>query len=105
MKTYKLNAWGNEYNIALKKTEYTNGRTAIIMNVVEDNKIVEQWGVLTVNLPDEPLLGENFAYVDTNNNGQDIIGWLEENNIAHTTGFYGFSGFCSYPMVEFEEEI
>lgn len=60
----------------------------------------ELWD-LTVNLDDK--LPHNQAYIDTNNfpDATDII---TNNGIGKFIGKYAHSGFCKYPLYEFDME-
>lgn len=106
-KTYKLNMYGKTYNIALRKTTYRNNDTlAIIMMCIGKKGYEEDFGTLTVNIDDSDLLAdETSAFVDTNNLGSEIVDWLVKNKIANTTPFIGRSGFCSYPLVMFDDKV
>ena len=59
---------------------------------------------VTTNLVDEELSNENCAFIDVNNNGEEIIEWLFKNNLGKFTGGLGFSGYCVYPEFEFDKE-
>lgn len=55
----------------------------------------------TVNIPDEPISGDDCAFIDTNN--YPWIGkFLQSNNIAKPTGYIGMSGYCTYPEYKFD---
>ena len=43
-----------------------------------------------------------MAYVDTNNI-PEIDRWLVENGIAEDTGVRTVSGFCTYPLLQFNQ--
>ena len=43
-----------------------------------------------------------MAYVDTNNI-PEIDRWLVENGIAEDTGVSPVSGFCSFPLLQFNQ--
>jgi len=107
MKTYKLQKYGNTYEIALLKGAYgNNGTLAIEMYLVENGELTEPWNMLTVNIGDSDFMAnETMAFVDTNNNGKDIIQWLVKNKIAKKTPFIGQSGFCTYPLVSFNSQL
>lgn len=107
MKTYKLEKYGETYEIALLKGKYANNDTlAIEMVVVENGEIVEEWNMLTTNIGESNMFAnDTMAFVDTNNNGNEIIKWLTKNKIAKKTDIYGRSGFCSYPLIEFNEKV
>lgn len=92
----KRKFYGTENDITFRVDSYrSGGGLAIVMECEEG-----PYGVLTVNLEDFPTHG-NKAFVDINNNGADIVDWIESNNLGVVTGRMGFSGFCIYPEVEF----
>ena len=81
------------YKVTMEKSSYhNNGNLAIRLYCSEG-----PFATLTVNLEKLP---KGYAYVDTNN-----CPWAEsfisENNLGRFTGEYGFSGFCSYPLYNF----
>lgn len=76
---------------------------AIQLFLKEDNDI-EAYATLTVNLG-EYIGVKNCAYIDTNNLGDDILEWLEEIKAGHRTSFTKHSGFCEYPLFEFDEKF
>ena len=104
MKKLTLNAWGADHTIVLDTAEYTNGRLAVEMLEVVDSW-VEPWSMLTVNVPDTELSDKNCAFIDTNNNGNDIVFWLMENGLGSPTARWAYSGFCSYPEFRFNMEL
>lgn len=77
----------------------TNNRLAILLMLTEDEWFCD----LTVNINSEQSDKKNkaLAFVDTNNNP-----WAEQfiktNELGKPTGFFGFSGFCTYPEYEFD---
>lgn len=104
MNTYKYKSqWGGKtHNVVLAALNYeNNGTLAVEMVVVKKGKPVESYGVITVNIDDIGAT-DTMAFVDTNNMGRDIVEWLEENGIAKRTGFYGMSGYCTYPLMQFD---
>lgn len=107
MKVYELEMYGEKHQIALRKGSYYANKTLAVEMVLVDNEgeITEPWGMLTVNIDSSNVLAsETRAFIDTNNNGEEIIGWLEKNNIATPKSLYGQSGWCSYPLVEFNSQ-
>ena len=80
------------YDVELSLESYIDGNMAIQMWT---NK--ELFGNLTVNIIPLP---RGFAAVDTNNLGEEIIGFIEENQLGHVID-YVQSGFCQYPIVKF----
>ena len=86
--------------VILRKAAYRHGGTlAVIMDEVES---CDEYGVITVNLSHEIQDGY-VAFVDTNNI-PGIDTWLEEQGIARSTGIFGRSGFCLYPLMLFDTE-
>lgn len=61
---------------------------------------LEKLTCVTVNIPDQRS-GAGRQFIDTNNNGHDMIPWLEENGFGHLTGHQAHSGFCIYPEFDF----
>ena len=96
----KLERYGKVHDITFQLDRYAfRGGLAILMNCNEDFPN-EPYGILTVNLEDYPTSG-NKAFVDTNNLGDEILAWIEENNLGVPTGEIGYSGFCVYPEYSF----
>lgn len=92
----KRTFYGTTNEITFRVDKYMHGGGLAVIMECEDGP----YGVLTVNLEDFPTYG-NKAFVDVNNNGTDIIDWIESNNLGTVTSRMGFSGFCVYPEVEF----
>ena len=90
-------------------TKYTNPETlAILLRCAESP--CEDFAVITVNLVSSPYgdvkyQDESHAYINTNN-----CPWaeefLQENGIAKPDprDIYGMSGYCTYPLYEFDPE-
>lgn len=57
---------------------------------------------ITVNITEMPYL---YSVIDTNNNGEEIVAFLEENGFGEDTGKVVSSGWCVYPIFKFNEEI
>lgn len=73
-----------------------NGSLAVI--AIEESG--EEFDTITVNLPFGDA-DDTHAYIDTNN-----CPWakemLKKHKSAKPTGEYGHSGFCTYPLYEFD---
>lgn len=97
-KYYEISLYGQTWRVALYKAEYEMGGLAIEMITDEG----EDFATLTVNLGGG--IGENEAFIDTNN-----CSWAEEflkkNKIARPTGETRCSGFCTYPLYRFDEKV
>ena len=107
MSKLTLKAWGNDHQISLSVHRYqNNGNLAIQMLGWEDwdgEEFAQPYGMLTVNLTKK--CKPNCAFIDTNNNGDYIIDWLEENGLGMQTGNFEISGFCIYPEFEFDMDV
>lgn len=93
-----------EYIIGLQLTKYSeNDNLAIIMRCyTEDGFYDGDFAKLTVNLSEK--LPENQAYVDTNNLGVDVCEWIFDNHLGKCLPRFKQSGFCMYPLFEFDME-
>lgn len=101
-----LNVWGKEHQITLHTNHYANnGNLYIGMDCWEDignGEYAEPWGDLTVNLGVK--CKPNCAFIDTNDNGDEIIGWLMASKLGTPTGRIAASGYRMYPEFEFNME-
>lgn len=107
MKIYEFKSqYGKKYHIVLQKTTYANNGTLYVemVETTPKGKFKDYYGAITVNL-EFSFATENKQYIDTNNLGNDILKWLEDNGIAKPTGEYGHSGYCTYPLFEFDEKV
>lgn len=102
MKFYELEKLGTTYLIELGVSTYPEGNLAITMTVWEDGE-PEPWDILTVNLGG--IREKDCAFIDTNNNGNDILAWIIRYGLAVPTGRVQQSGFCTYPEFRFRPEV
>lgn len=100
--TFCLEKYGRKITIALKIAAYMEGNLAIQMMNLEDGEW-EPWNTLTVNLGGRR--DKNCAFIDTNNNGEEILAWIIRNGLAVPTGRIRRSGFCAYPEYRFREAV
>lgn len=95
---YKLTVWNEEFLLRLFRSSYSFGdNLAIVARTTQG----EPFATLTVNFGDE-IPDKTRAYIDTNN-----CPWAEEflveNSIAKPVkGCYHISGYCLYPLYEFD---
>ena len=103
--TYELKSHWNDtvYTIVLRKTYYANNNALAIVALDLSEGYEQPYATLTVNLPESDYLEWNEAYIDTNNLGEEISQWLEENNIAYDLGLKARSGYCEYPLFRFTD--
>lgn len=100
----KLKSYDEEYDIKFQLTNYASNNSLAILMMCFDKeyKYWEPYGYLTVNLEEfSDGLPEDCAYVDTNNL-EGIGDWIVENKLGEPTGMVGYSGYCSYPMFQFD---
>lgn len=99
---FELKRYGKIYPITLEIASYREGNLGIQMYSWEEGE-PEPWNTLTVNL--EGIRETDCAFIDVNNNGQDILVWITRYGLAVPTGIKKNSGFCSYPEYRFREEV
>lgn len=78
-----------------------NGTLAVIVMEVMPDGTEEEFDTITVNIMESNFLDrDNLAYIDINN-----CSWaeklLKQHKFAKDTGYCGHSGFCTYPLYEF----
>lgn len=97
MKTYTLKTqWGTTENITLEVTKYaTKPHNLAIQAWCDDGP----YATLTVNLG--KMLESDKAYVDTNN-FPEAESFIKKYRLGKPTGNYAYSGFCSYPLYQFD---
>lgn len=84
------------YEVNISRSTYrNNGNLAIIL----DSPTEGPFATLSVNLYDR--LPKNQAYVDTNNCPW-AIDFIREYELGKFTGITGRSGYCTYPLYEFD---
>ena len=98
-----LNRWGSAHIIQFETANYVNNGNLAVHMLEVNGDYYEPWSFLTVNLTRK--CAPNCAYIDVNNNGDDIIDWLIDNNLGKPTGRMEISGFCFYPEFEFNMDI
>jgi len=99
MSKLNLNAWGSNHKVTFETSRYCQNGNLCVKLLCWDDGYPEPWSNLTVNLG--IALPSNMAFIDTNNNGEAIIDWLEKHNIGQLTGRVQTSGWCSYPEFKF----
>lgn len=98
---YKLLRYNKEWVFPVITT-YEHGLgspIAFILLYLEDYSL-ELYTNVTVNLP-ECTRSAGCQFIDTNNNKEEILDWLEEYRLGKRTGRIGTSGFCTYPEFNF----
>ena len=96
-----INCYGSLVNVVPYYSYYRDPyRLAIILYDVDTD---EEYAIITVNLVDSPIYGENQSYVDINNCPW-AIDYIRRSGIGKPVGEFGSSGFCVYPLFEFDLE-
>lgn len=98
MKTFKY----NEVECYLEIAGYANnGNMAIVLRVAEGPLQDAHYGTATVNL--HPV-DDDYGFLDYNNMPL-IPGIFESLGIAKPTGIKARSGYCSYPLYQFDMNV
>lgn len=96
-----LEKYGQSYAINFKIGKYAMMDNLYIGMITYDEEgNPEPWSNLTVNLMVKCV--RNRAFIDINNNGEEILDWLKKNKLGTTTGRLQLSGFVIYPEFEFD---
>lgn len=94
----KVRAYGKTYEVTPYRRKYwVDGSLAILL--VED-KTMEPFATLTVNLGSDHGFGKEYQFVDVNN-CEWAEQFIKDNNLGAPTGGYAQSGYCSYPLYKF----
>ncbi len=75
-----------------------------LLAYVEDSNEFESETIITVNLPGAER-SAGCQFIDTNNNGEEVLDWLMLYGLCTPTGRYAVSGFCKYPEVDCKYSI
>ena len=87
-----------DFELVVNEYAYDN---SLYIGLVKDN---EPYTDLTVCLGENSYIyGLNQAYVDTNN-FPEAEEFIKKHKLGKHTGLFGFSGFCKYPLYEFDLE-
>ena len=97
-----LRKYGKNYPVTFHLDNYVANGNLYVGLITNTDGYYEPWSNLTVNLGIK--CAENCAFIDTNNNGDGIIDWIEMNGLGMETGRIRQSGFCFYPEFEFNME-
>lgn len=97
-----LNKYGSNHPMTFELASYMENGNLYVGLLTHEEGYPEPWQNLTVNL--SVKCKENCAFIDTNNNGDEILLWLEKNGLGHMTGNMMPSGWCLYPEFEFDME-
>ena len=99
-----LKKYGKNHPMTFELNNYLDNASLYVGLITNEEGYPEPWQNLTVNLAESCRCKPNCAYIDTNNNGNEIIDWLEINGFGQQTGRIAASGWCFYPEFEFNME-
>ena len=102
MKIFTLNRFG-KHSIILRVDKYANNGNLAIEMVKVTDVCYEPWSTLTVNLGKK--CAPDCAFIDVNNNGEEIVDWLLENKFGVFTNEIEIRGFCIYPKFKFDMDV
>ena len=97
-----ITSHGTTFPVRLLVAKYCNGNLAIKL-LFWNECFWDVWTVLTVNLLE--LCDTDCAYIDINNNGDEILAWLVKSGLAVPTGRSARSGYCNYPEYRFAPDV
>lgn len=104
---------GEHYTLALysERYSYGDGMAVGLIDVGKDSEdFGEEWSVLTVNLPDDPVAvswcaQEGHVVIDTNDNSKELVDALVGAGLIELSGETVRSGFCSYPLATLSPQV
>lgn len=103
----RTNKTGPTTPVTVRFTKYSNNNT-LAVQLICAKAPWETYASITVNLggsgnPFAGMQSNKHAFVDTNNCPW-VQEFLEDNHIAKFTGWLAPSGFCEYPLYEFNKD-
>ena len=104
-KKMKVNLYGTNYTISKVEIDRYNADNSLAIQLYSWCKdyggFNEPFAMLTVCLNDKTIKKDNMSYLDTNNCpwGEDFV---EKYGLGKPTGMLGFSGYCAYPLYEWD---
>ena len=100
MKTLPLTSYGKTHPVSFNKANYAENKNLYVGLTTWIEGWPQPYGDITKNL--SVKCADNCAFIDTNNNGDEIIDWLIANGLGKPTGRERASGWCVYPEFEFD---
>lgn len=94
-----LRKYGTDHPMTFEINKYAKNNNLHINLMTNEDEYPEVWQNLTVNLGIK--CADDCAFIDTNNNGDEIITWLISNKLGKPTGRIKASGWCTYPEFKF----
>lgn len=100
MKTFKLTAHGQSYNVTVNLAKYANNRTSISLTDADNG---EPYATATVNI-DNVLLADNEVLIKDYSENEGMLDFLVKNNIVTPTPNGVQSGFVWLPVAILNDE-
>lgn len=94
-----LNKYGKNHPMSFHLGTYVENKNLYVGLLTNEEGYPEPWQNLTVNLSTN--CDADCGFIDTNNNGTEIVEWLIANELGHFTGRTRVSGWCTYPEFQF----
>ena len=103
---FKMKVYDTEYEFSFARYAYNDDSLAIQVlckDLEEENPYWEPFSTLTEWVC-PVFTSERCAYIDTNNNPEELITKLVDMGVMSKTGYAVQSGYCTYPEYEFDSE-
>lgn len=98
-KVFTLNTEFGNYEVICTEDRYDAfDNLAVEVLTVKNGEVTGSFAMLTVNVVP---MGDAYTCVDTNNDPW-AVDFIRENNLAKPIGSNATSGYCSYPIYEFD---
>lgn len=97
-----LTKYGKEHPMTFEVDRYLDNGNLYVGLITHEEGYPEPWQNLTVNLGVK--CEENCAFIDTNNNGNEILHWLIDNGLGEVTHALKSNGYWVYPEFKFNME-
>lgn len=96
-------AYGGTYLVQPEVNLYANNDnlSVSLLSYEKEGDYWEPFCSVTTNIEKLPYL---YGAIDTNDNGPQMIAFLEKNGFGESVGLSLHSGFCDYPVFRFNEE-
>ena len=94
-----LRKYGTNHPMTFELNNYRENGNLYVGLITHEEGWAEPWQNLTVNLSIK--CAPDCAFIDTNNNGDEIMTWIVSNKLGKPTGRIKASGWCVYPEFKF----
>ena len=102
-KQFEVSCFGTTYSVVIVKREYPGGNLALqVLNWDDEFQDYEPFGVLTVNIPGQPLL-PGFAFLKNYSENAEWAEALAKAIGGRPTGKSVRTGFVTVPLWDFRK--